>query len=506
MHGDEAVNAIKYSQLSESGKFDYDPVEYHGPTLYYFTLPVSWISGRTSLKDLNEIILRIVPVVFGIGLILLVFILKPHFGWRIPALAGLLTAVSPAFVFFSRYYIHEMLLVFFCYLFIFSYYRYIKNNNIVWLLISSLAVGLMVSTKETWSILLISMLISVAVVFFSSGDRRKELFGFVRARNVKDILLFFLILSVTIIMFYSSFFTHPDGLENVLSAFSVYIDRAGNSEAHIHPWYMYFKWLWFFGSSDGTFWSEGIIAFFAFFGIIGILSKKYGKQGNNEFGYFLLMFVIITTVIFSIIPYKTPWNLLTFWYGFILLAAIGMVYLFGLLRNKNYQIAFFIISFFAVGYLGWQSYHLNYQKYSDISNPYVYSHPVSDVFDITNRLEQIASRHQEGHQVYIQIMAKDSDYWPLPWYLRNFDRIGWWNQIDFETESAPIIITDPTMIDVLIKKLYEIPPPGQRPLYLPLFEDYTELRPGKELLGYIRKDLWDVLYGQDDRLEIPVKE
>ena len=46
MHGDEAVNAIKYSQLLETGVFEYDPTEYHGPTLYYLTLPASWISGQ----------------------------------------------------------------------------------------------------------------------------------------------------------------------------------------------------------------------------------------------------------------------------------------------------------------------------------------------------------------------------------------------------------------------------------------------------------------------------
>ena len=454
MHGDEAVNAVKFSQLLESGRFEYDPVEYHGPTLYYFTLPISWISGKTSLKELNEIILRIVPVFFGIGLILLLFTLKPDFGWSMPLLAGSLTAVSPAFVFFSRYYIHEMLLVFFCYLFIFSCYRYIQNNKYMWILLSSSALGLLISTKETWPLLLFSMLISVAVIYLPFGDRRKELLGFVKTRNVKDILFFFLILTVTIVLFYTSFFTHPDGLEKSLSAFSIYIDRAGNSEAHIHPWYMYFKWLWYFGSSDGMFWSEGIIAFFAFFGIIGILSKKYQTQNKIEFSYFILLFVLITTVIFSVIPYKTPWNLLTFWYGFILLAAIGIVYIYGLLRRRNYQITFFIISILAVVYLGWQSYHLNYQRYSDVSNPYVYAHPGTDVFKIRNKLEQIASHHMDKHQLYIQIIASDSDYWPLPWYLRKFDRIGWWNNIDDETASAPIIITQPEMVDNLIRKLY----------------------------------------------------
>ena len=75
MHGDEAVNAVKFSELLELGKFEYDPKEYHGPTLYYFTLPAAWISGSSSLNELNENILRILPVIFGIGLIFLLLII-----------------------------------------------------------------------------------------------------------------------------------------------------------------------------------------------------------------------------------------------------------------------------------------------------------------------------------------------------------------------------------------------------------------------------------------------
>ena len=45
MHNDEAVNAVKFDELWRTHRFAYDPNEYHGPTLYYFTLPVVWISG-----------------------------------------------------------------------------------------------------------------------------------------------------------------------------------------------------------------------------------------------------------------------------------------------------------------------------------------------------------------------------------------------------------------------------------------------------------------------------
>ena len=40
MHTDEAVQAAKAGALFDSGGYRYDPREFHGPTLYYFTQPV----------------------------------------------------------------------------------------------------------------------------------------------------------------------------------------------------------------------------------------------------------------------------------------------------------------------------------------------------------------------------------------------------------------------------------------------------------------------------------
>ncbi|UCC22437.1 MAG: hypothetical protein JSW23_11780, partial [Planctomycetota bacterium] len=63
--------------------------------------------------------------------------------------------------------------------------------------------------------------------------------------------------------------------------------------------------------------------------------------------------------------------------------------------------------------------------------------------------------------------------------------------VDRDTPSAPVIIASPDVEPALLKKLYELPPPGQKHLYVPLFNSYTELRPRVELRGLVTKDLWD---------------
>ncbi|MGH7973558.1 MAG: phospholipid carrier-dependent glycosyltransferase, partial [Limisphaerales bacterium] len=113
MHNDEAVNAIKFGQLWEHGHYKYDPNEHHGPTLIYATLVQARLTGAPGFDRLSEVRLRMVTVVFGVGLILLLPLLTDGLGRNGVLWAALLTAVSPAFVFYSRYFIHEVLLVFF---------------------------------------------------------------------------------------------------------------------------------------------------------------------------------------------------------------------------------------------------------------------------------------------------------------------------------------------------------------------------------------------------------
>src|SRR6185436_12482937 len=113
LHNDEAVNAIKVAELWQQGRYAYDPDEYHGPTLHYATLPVLWLSGARNSDELKDATLRVAPVVFGVALLLLLPLFSDGLGRHAVAWAALFIAVSPAMVFYSRYFIHEMLLVFF---------------------------------------------------------------------------------------------------------------------------------------------------------------------------------------------------------------------------------------------------------------------------------------------------------------------------------------------------------------------------------------------------------
>jgi hypothetical protein len=63
-----------------------------------------------------------------------------------------------------------------------------------------------------------------------------------------------------------------------------------------------------------------------------------------------------------------------------------------------------------------------------------------------------------------------------------------------ETDLAPLILASPSVEADLTEKLYdEAIPFEQRQMYVYLFDKpyYVWLRPQVELLGFVRKDLWE---------------
>ncbi len=168
MHNDEAVNAeavnaIKFGQLWEHGLYKYDPDEHHGPALFYSTLAIARLTSSPDFDHLTATKLRLVTVLFGVGLVLLLPLIADGLGRRATVWAALFTAASPAMVFYSRYYIHEMLLVFFTFLALAAGWRYWRTRRIGWALLAGAATGLMHSTKETFVITLVAAALALAL-------------------------------------------------------------------------------------------------------------------------------------------------------------------------------------------------------------------------------------------------------------------------------------------------------------------------------------------------------
>ena len=534
MHTDEAVHGIKFGQLLEQGQYRYDPVECHGPTLNYFTLAPAWLLGQTTLAAVTETTLRLVPVFFGVLLVGLHGLLVPIFSakrkrspaWPLATAAAFLAAISPAMTFYSRYYIQEMLFVCFAFGVLLCGFLLVMRPSWPRALATGGFLGLLMATKETWVLVAFALVSAgIATAWLQRGNSGGAWPGKMPWRYSLGMLGVAMAIAV---LFFTSFLKNPGGLGDAVLAYTTYIRRGVGDTAHVQPWYRYGQWLLWYKMPGAPLHSELLVGVLAVPGIAAAFCRQSMLPGlNRRFLRFLVIYTGILTAVFTLMPYKTPWNALIFWHGFILLAGAGTVVLFSALSNaspmscwkhlassllrakgreeassmtertrrgtgrRTARIAVVLLLLLASAQLVWQNIRANFRDYADPANPWVYAHPTSDVFDMVQALQRLAAAVPEGRSLEVHVMASNSDYWPLPWYLRDFSRVGWWDHVPEDVPAAPVLLITPDLEPALLEKLYEKPPPGQRALYVPLFERTLCLRPGREMRGYVQKKLWD---------------
>ena len=490
MHCDEGVNADKFGTLLEQGRYEYNPAEFHGPTLYYLTLLPARLLGQKSYTTIDEATLRSVPAFAGLVLVGAPVLLVPFIGPAGATVAAMLTAISPAMVYYSRYYIHEVLFVLFSFGALASACRYLLKPCATWAVLAGAFFGLMQATKETAVICFLSMLLAgAAILIFEKwrGAIPPRLRTSVRRTHLVLAVLAAVVVSTVL---YSSFFSHWRGIGDSLRAYHFYFDRAGAPSYHIHPWDFYLRLLVYSHSQGGPVWSEGLIAVLA---VPGFLAgwRKAGIPGINQtLLRFLGCYTLLMIATYSVIPYKTPWCLLGFLHGLILLAGAGVVVLVRGMNKAALRVPACVLMIAAAGHLGWQAWAASFLYGTEPRNPYVYAHTGTDVFLIARRVEELARAHPQGPAMPVQIVSREN-LWPLPWYFRKLSGVQWWNGVSETAPKAPVILATPDMEPALIRKLYELPPPGERDLYMTIFDRPVELRPQVELRGYAVKWLWD---------------
>ena len=496
MHTDEAVNAHKVGMLLETGVYRYDRSEYHGPVLYYFSLVTSRLSGHDSYASLQESTLRFVPALFSLLTVLLLIILRRNADWRYILTAGGLMAMAPMLVFYGRYYIHESLLTFFSLLFILAVYRYLRERRLSWVLIAGVSAGLMHATKETFVINMAAAILALLIgVKWARDDLPARGKGWTRVPAFHWVL-FLVAGTLTSMLLYSSFFANPKGIADSVTTYVQYFQRAGQDDSHIHPWYYYISLLAGPWRIDGFAATDAWLLLTAAAGFAGLWIDR-GKANPVGILLFLGNYSLILLLFYSAIPYKTPWNMMQFYPGLLLLSGYAIL---GLFRAKWPPVLKWTLAVLVMAggiHWGWSGMKLNFQYCDDPGNPYVYAPTSPDVREVAAMLDTLAMVQPEGYALPVEVVFPGDDYWPLPWYLRRFEHVGYYNRITFDAHASPVVIVSPSIEGDLVRKLYEVPPPGERYLYTSLSGSRQELRPGVGLQVYVRMDVWDLYHYRD---------
>ena len=495
LHHDEGVNGNFLVRLVREGAYQYDPENYHGPTLYYFAALFPWIArvlfGKSAMDNwgLTTISIRMVPVVFGLATIGLVFLLRRWLGTVATLAAALLLAVSPGAVYLSRYFIHETQFVFFTLGIVVACLYLYEERNGFYLILAAASASLLFGTKETAmisiAVLAIALALTLGLSYVTRGKKRgpkpkgtmQPQPGFL-ARTVDEfggpvtvvvcLAVSALVFAGLWVAFYTSFFTNAKGFDDSFKTFQVW-SKTG-SVAHVKPFLTYVFWLFL---REGPLLFLGVLgAVFSLLALVGVFRPRTG------FPLFCTLWAFGLLAAYSLIPYKTPWLALNFVVPLALVSGFAVQSIFDLEGGQMRLTG--VVLLLAIAFAAYQSIDLNFINYDNDDNSYVYvyAHTTRGLKQMVKEIDTIA-KEENGAQTGITIVSPD--YWPLPWYLRNYTRVGYYGRLAPATE--PMIIASETQkadVEENYGEVYQQVMSNQA-------DGSFDLRPGVRLLLYRRR-------------------
>jgi uncharacterized protein (TIGR03663 family) len=429
MHTDEAVNAYIVGQLLAGETFAYDSRDRHGPGLVALALPLARIQGAKTFSDLTETELRLTTVLAGTLTILLFGVAVDMFGFMPCVIAALLFACASLPVYYDRYFIHESLFSAATFGLILAGWPACKKPTALRAALAGACAALMLACKET-AVLNILALAAAAFGFWLWNLHGKRL-ALWRPQAMMAAAVVFLLVTL---MLFTWFGSNWKALAALLHAVPHLLTRAGG-EGHQKP-------FWYFAQLLTSGWSGGLICALAFAGFI----ETARKREASPYG-FLVWYAVLVAVIHSLIPYKTPWLALNSWLPIALFAGLAIQSLWRLpAKYPALRIAMpafcILLGVVATVLIAHDTRQRVFAHPADETNPYAYAHTSEDLLGLPVEVEELA-RQNAIASPRIAVIA--SDPWPLPWYLRHYSNVGFWQpgqqvgQADFyitSTEAA----------------------------------------------------------------------
>jgi len=231
-HFDEGINGWFVDQMVKNGFYRYDPTNYHGPLHFYVLLLSQTLLGR------NVWALRLPVVLVSVSCVWLALKFEPLIGRSASRIAALAMAVSPGFIFYGRYSIHEVWLVLFSMMFILGLLGLWKFGTVNYLWCAGMGVAGMILTKETYIIHLGCAMLAIPVLMVSNALNRLADARPTRQRwDYLDLAMVIGACIAVIVFFYSGTFFHWSGVKGLYEAYKPWFETGHAGHGHEKPWY-----------------------------------------------------------------------------------------------------------------------------------------------------------------------------------------------------------------------------------------------------------------------------
>jgi uncharacterized protein (TIGR03663 family) len=447
-HFDEGINGWFVDQMMKNGFYRYDPTNYHGPLHFYVLLVSQALFAR------NLWALRLPVVIVSIASVWATLKFEPLLGRTTSRLAALAMAISPGFVFYGRYCIHEVWLVFFSMLFILGLLGLWKFGTRAYLWYAGMGLAGMILTKETYAIHVACAAIAAGVCYVSQRlNRLPDARPAKQTWDLVDLATVCFVGIAAVVVFYSGTFFHWSGVKGLWQAYTAWFETGTQGHGHEKPWFYWLKL---------TTWFEAPL-------LAGLLVSVFCQRFKNINLRYLAIYGVGTFVAYSLVHYKTPWCIISIiWpFGFTFAALLSFAPLRNALKESGalvlataallvwimskggykefgvwpfalagvvvvllvvlrYSLATYVTSaallLASFGSMIW----LNFFHCTDESQPYVYVQTFNDVFKLSRPLLKLAHRDPIYYQM-IGHFIRNSAY-PFPWILGDFPNIGYYEK------------------------------------------------------------------------------
>lgn len=427
-HFDEGINGWFVDQMRGRGFYQYDPENYHGP-IYFYALFVS-----LSLLGRNLWALRLPAVLSSIGSVWLSFRFDRYFGRSAALLAGLALAVSPASVFYGRYAIHESWVVLSLLMTVWGLLGLWKEGTRRDLIVTASGITLLFLLKETAVIHLACLGIAMlTLILWQRIIPSKP--GFAPAipkwsgRDIRNCSLFSLL---AIAFFYSGTFFHWEGVSDFFKAYLKWFHTGTGEGGHIKAEYQvgFFNYYWI-----------ALMGRYEWPSLLGLVYALRLAWPAPAMMRYLAIYAVGGLLAYSIIPYKTPWCIISIIWPFEILFGCAVAELWVKLSQFSWgRFTCVLCGAILIGISFGMMIKLNFRHFADPSEPYVYVQTMPEIARVTEPLLGMAERDPRIHGVNGQIMLES--YYPLPWVLGDFHNIGYYGNDQFPADlNGDFIVT-----------------------------------------------------------------
>ncbi len=228
------------------------------------------------------------------------------------------------------------------------------------------------------------------------------------------------VLLILFVQLFTGFFQHLRGLVDFVNAFLPWMKTGVQGKGHEKVFTYWLQVLWQ---------AEPVVLLGLALSISGMFSRYKPLRVMSVFSLSQLL-------IYSWIPYKTVWCILTLIWGFYFVIALTA----SQLQSQKTKAALCVLTVVLLGFNIKSTYDSVYRHPLDMTHPYVYVNSTDDLKTLQEYILLQARRNPELLEQLVQVGM--AEQWPWPWVLHSFKNLSYHQCGKYINENALIYFCD----------------------------------------------------------------